>query len=449
MALRGRRLLSNAEAAAWVAGPVGYCALVVLTAKLARAIELTWRTGSLRAWPVLPACFGEDLVLIAVVGLLAHAAARARRPFGALGLSCLVLAPIAVLLAADVVSAKLTGTPITWQRLRGDEGATLRDLDLLAGRDLWGGLAGIALGLALMWPAWRFASRVRWIRGWARKRALFVTLVVGATNAMAQSALLPNSHGLDEQPVFVLAGSFVQADGFQALRLSDPEWARLHTPDLPVPPEPVPERHGQIKNVLLFLAEGIPAKHTSFTDKPASPDPTPNLRRRWRQGGMWFDRYRANWHASIQAIFSVVCSAFPPMRGDIVRIKPRIDCGELSEVMRRNDVHAGLFHGGMFNFYNKLALLGRRGYEIELDAEELARTSSRQKNQWGIDDRAMTEATLRWIDGLPKGSRFAGLLIPITAHYPYWVPRDHKAVYKRSSRHDRFLEAVRFQDEVL
>ena len=119
------------------------------------------------------------------------------------------------------------------------------------------------------------------------------------------------------------------------------------------------------------------------------------------------------------------------------RQQSRIDCGELSEVMRERNVLPGLFHSGQFNFYNKLALLGRRGDAIELDAEEIGKKSTRQKHEWGIDDRAMVESTLEWVDTLKKGDRFTALMIPITAHYPYWVPRDFKRPFKGSSRRDR------------
>ena len=43
---------------------------------------------------------------------------------------------------------------------------------------------------------------------------------------------------------------------------------------------------------------------------------------------------------------------------------------------------------------------------------------------WGIDDRAAVAETLRWIDGLDKDERFAALVIPIAAHYPFTLPPD-------------------------
>jgi len=106
----------------------------------------------------------------------------------------------------------------------------------------------------------------------------------------------------------------------------------------------------------------------------------------------------------------------------------------------------GLFHSGQFNFYNKLALLGRRGYAVELDAAELAKTSRRETQQWGIDDRAMVDATLHWVDTLPKSQRFAALMIGVSPHYPYWLPRDYTGPFPKDSREHEFLNGVAFVD---
>lgn len=441
----------------------------MLLAKIGRAVELWTRNDDVSALWRWPITLGDDLVVLASLGLLALAARRLALPWIRFCVyACLVL-PLTWLLPADVLSHRLTGTPITWHRLSGGEGATLLDLNLLDPVDLWGGLAAMALLLLVLWAALRWARRVPALGAWTRPRALLVTLLLGVGLELLRQALLPNDQGLAEQPVLVLVDSLFARAQLTARALDDPEWRALHRARNPsvkrdgargkATPEPTlgPRR---ASNVVIFLAEGIAYEHTGFAPEfrpvpsgphgkaPPKPDPTPNLVRRAERDGILFERYHANWHASIQAIFSIVCSAFPPLNGDIVRIKPRIDCGELSEVMRRHDVVSGLFHGGRFNFYNKLALLGNRGYAVELDAEELAKTSKRKRHQWGIDDRAMVDATLDWVDSLDKGQRFAALLIPITAHYPYWLPRDFKPPYPGRNRRERFLNAVAFQDQV-
>lgn len=435
---------------------------MVVLAKVARVVELSLRVDSARPWLMLPAVLGQDLVLVAAVGMLAVGLGRLRGRRSRIALTVLLLAPIGLLLPADVVSHLLIGAPLTLQRLRGDEGATLKDLHLIGTRDLAGGLLGVALALLALWPALHLGPRVRWLCRLALPRSLLVVLLIGCASSLLQSALLARNYGLAEQPVFTLLDSVFMRRGIKGIALSESEWWALYQPAIgPRKAPAAPRMEGPApRNVVIFFAEGIPFRHTGFDARFAEstprkkgkreflPNPTPNLTRLQAQHGLLFDRYYTPWHASIQAIFSLVCSAFPPMSGDIVRIKPRIDCGEFSELMRARGITPGLFHAGEFNFYNKLALLGRRGNAIELDAAELSKTSTREKNQWGIDDRAMVDATFKWIDSLPRNKPFAALLIPITAHYPYWTPSDWVKRYKGSARENRFLDAVAFQDQV-
>jgi hypothetical protein len=438
----------------------GYAFIALIVAKLVRAIEQTARVDALDHWLALPFTFGLDLVVAASIGVLAYGLSRIRSALGFRIAAWSLLLPLALLLPADLLSHRLTGAPLTVQRLRGDEGATLADLGLLGADDFALGIAGIVVCVTCVWAALRFLGRARWIEKLSRIVPLAITAAVGFGLHYAGVGLLMDEGELAEQPVVSMLASVVEPKALAGLALSEAQWRALNrskkikvAPPVPALPEDRP------RNAIIFLAEGIDYGHTGFaerfngkprpTDKQPLPNPTPNLVRRHGAEGLLFSRYYANWHASIQAIFSVNCSQFPPLQGDIVRIKPRIDCGQLSEVARSRGMAAGLFHGGMFSFYDKLALLGRRGFSTELDAAELIPKTSRKKHEWGVDDRAVIEATLKWIDKQPKDKPFFALIIPITAHYPYWTPPDFKKPYKATNRELKFLNAVAFQDQVL
>jgi hypothetical protein len=448
------------QRASRVAGPLGFGLLVLFATKLVRAIELSLRIDSHQHWLGLPFTLVDDVFAAAGIGLFALVLSYVRSPRAFKLTAWLLLLPVALLLPADLMAHKLTGAPMTWQRLRGDEGATLADLGLLDTGDLVLGLCGIALLLASVWAALRFLPRVALLRRLAAPRVLLALFAGSGALHAAASWYGPLAGELSDQPVLVMLSSFIEPASLSGLAISDADWRALNrSTSKAVPPKAPKLSDDRPRSAIVFLAEGIDYGHTGFAprfsgkprpkDKGPLPDPTPNLVRRFRDHGVVFDRYYANWHASIQAIFSVACSQFPPMQGDIVRIKPRIDCGELSEVVRARGLSAGLFHGGLFSFYDKLALLGRRGYSTELDAAELGKQSKRAKHQWGIDDRAVVEGALRWIDSLPKDKPFFALMIPITAHYPYWTPPDFKKPFKGSNRELQFLNGVAFQDHVL
>jgi hypothetical protein len=143
----------------------------------------------------------------------------------------------------------------------------------------------------------------------------------------------------------------------------------------------------------------------------------------------------------------MTCSDWPPPNAiSIIVTNPRIDCGSLPEVLRKNGIHPGLFHGGDFGFYDKLQLLGMRGFEVQKDARSIAQKDVWEYN-WGVDDRAVVANVLAWIDSLPKGERFFAVIIPITAHYPYSIPPDVVPAFPGSGARDRFSSAVHFLDD--
>lgn len=452
--------ISNAQREQRRASVYGYALIALLVAKLARTVEQAARVGAGDQWLSLPFTLGLDALIAVGFGLLAYGLCRIRSGLGFRIAAWTTLLPLALLLPADLISHRLTGAPLTMQRLRGDEGATLADLGLLGADDFVLGIAGIALCVVGVWAALRYLGRLEWLRKLSRLRALITVALVGAALHGIGMALGLDDGELAEQPVVAMLESFVEPSALSGLALTEEQWRALnHARKIKEAPPVTALPEDRPHNAIIFLAEGIDYGHTGFgprfnghprpEDGEGLPNPTPNLVRRFADHGVLFDRYYANWHASIQAIFSVNCSQFPPVQGDIVRIKPRIDCGQLSEVARSRGMIAGLFHGGMFSFYDKLAFLGRRGFSIEMDAAELGQKSKRQKHEWGIDDRAVIDSLLKWIDTRPKDKPFFALVIPITAHYPYWTPRDFKKKFKGGSREQRFLNAVAFQDEVL
>lgn len=441
-----------------VAAALWYAVGLSLAAKAFRAMDLASSSGTFEPLLKLPLVIGEDLVVAAVLGAAVAALRRWLSGWAGARLVVLLLAPWALLVGMNVMSYRLTGTGISWQRLRGDEGATLTDLDLLSTTDLVMSLAVVVIALVLMPALHLLCRRAPHMRRAAHPLAPAVVGGVGVALAVVAAVSDVETWGLEENPVVLLVESgFASEDEEErvtdrSLVLDREGWRALHQPSRRMPAPSVPKlADARVKNVVVMLAEGIPYRHTSWG--AAGRDSTPNLSRRAKTEGLRFDRFYSNYHSSIQSIFSLVCSAYPPMyvrEGNIVAQTPRIDCGELSEHLDKGGRDAGLFHGGRFAYYDKLSLLGNRGYDVALDAEHLSdRYPKRKTDKWGIDDRAVVDGTLDWIDTLPDGKPFGALLIPITAHYPYWVPPDVKPRFPGRERGEKFASAVAFFDETV
>ncbi|MCC7073348.1 MAG: sulfatase-like hydrolase/transferase [Deltaproteobacteria bacterium] len=432
-----------------------YTFLVVLTGAVAAK---TWivvdeavqgaAPGLLR-W--LPVTLAGEVLLAGLLGVAAARAARvvvAGRSLGPLALGVGLITSL--WMAANALSYRLDQTPITWWRLSGGEGGGVGDVfSLVEPRDFVPALGLCALTVACLWPLARLARipRGRWLH--APGAALLLGLIVHPVERLWLSAY---DRGLGEQPVFLFVASVF--DGEEEAAAAAPatpegwaalERAQLWTDEMKAPPPSV--AGATVRNVLLFYAEGIPRELTTLGDPER--DTTPLLAAR-AQRGVELTRYHATFHKSIAAIYSLVCSDYPPPdASNITKLNPRIDCGELSEVMAAQGVKSAVFHGGPFGFYDKLALLGGRRYHTLLDAPAIAAEDPERwfTHHWGIDDRAAVKATLSWIDSLSSDERFAAVVIPIAAHYPYSLPPDvpHATV---DARYERFLSAVRYVDLV-
>lgn len=352
-------------------------------------------------------------------------------------------------LALNLVSFTLTQAPITFQRARGDEGVRFDAHTLLRPQDVVGAIAFSLTALVLL-PLVVRAGRAAARR--LSRRAMAALLAIAVCGYGLDTLWFRGRNfGVADHVVLALLSSTVASVLDDAVRPrgfgegeTPADVAALRRARHPIiETGPPPRARAEMRNVVVFFAEGIARKHTSLGGE----DTTPNLARRAQESGLDLTRYYAPYHKSIAAIYSAVCADLPPPDGqNIVELNGRIDCGELSEVLAAHGLRAGLFHGGDFGFYDKLSLLGMRSYDVLLDARAMSDPALWEENQWGIDDRATVHHFLQWTDTLDPGDRFGALLIPITAHWPYWIPSDVEPLRPPSSSKNEFLSAVHFLD---
>lgn len=436
--------------------------LAALLARLWRAAGLWLEAGADDGFVWLPLGLAADLLFAGLLVLLIQGLdvavnvvvgrlTRGRRlPHVGLTAGAFLGLMHVAWLGLNLVSFTLTQAPITFQRARGDEGVKLDAHNLLRLEDVVPAILFAAAALLVIPLAVAAGRRLAPHLG-ARRVAM---ALAGATLAYGADAVWfrQENFGVADHAVFTLVSSFADgaldeddADDKPVLaqdasrdlgQLLRPRASRQET-------APPPRGRAEMKNVVVFFAEGIARKHTSLGGTNA----TPNLARRAAETGLELTRYHSPYHKSIAAIYSAVCSDWPPPNGqNVVEINGRVDCGELSDVLTQNGLRVGLFHGGDFGFYDKLMLLGMRGYEVMEDARAMSDPLVYDENEWGIDDRATVHHLLQWVDTLAPGDRFGALLIPITAHWPYWIPADVDPLKAPTSSKNQFLSAVHFID---
>ena len=161
-----------------------------------------------------------------------------------------------------------------------------------------------------------------------------------------------------------------------------------------------------------------------------------------------FTRYHAASPVSIKSLFNIFCSMYPyPEFEFITSINPRIPCRSLSEVLHENGYRGSLFHAGHFSFTNKLNFFSERGIEYLADSDVMD-NSSYFTYGWGIDDQAMIDEAIKWIDD-NKYQPFFSVFIPITPHYPYVLPDGKKAAFPTTSLHSKYNNGIHYIDSLV
>jgi hypothetical protein len=419
-------------------------------AKIWRAGDLYLEAGALDGFRWLPLGLGAEFVVAGVFAGLVALASRVNLWVAGVVFGSLVGGEL-FWLALNDVSFRVSQIGVTWERLRGDEGIAVKDFHLMAMGDVIPAIVyGVVAAVLCAGVGWWMRHRQIASRG-----IVVATALGGCLYAADLFVYADRNFGMGDSPVLLMARTYVRAffgrEFVQIPRTVPVPRTRKDRLALLTSQEPqpagavVPERKApSVKNGILFFSEGIARKHTGLEGQPT----TPHLMKALEQhGGLDLTNYYTTYHKSIAAIFSMTCSDFPPPNAkNIMEVNPRIDCGALPEVLSKNGVHAGLFHGGDFGFYDKLQLLGMRGFEIQKDARAIVQPGIWEYD-WGVDDRATVDAVLSWIDTLPKDERFFAVIIPITAHYPYAIPPDVPPAFPGAAAKDRFYSAVHFLDQ--
>jgi energy-converting hydrogenase Eha subunit A len=196
------------------------------------------------------------------------------------------------------------------------------------------------------------------------------------------------------------------------------------------------------RHVVLYIAESTAAR---FVDETTMP----KLAALQRERTLTFVDHVAPSPISIKAIFALLCGLHPlPDDALETAALPGVACASLPETLTAAGFDAALFHGGYFAFTDKLAFLGERGFDVLMDGENNPRRAAAWTNGWGIDDRAVVDEALEWLDHRKDVARSSLLVvIPLIPHHEYFLPPDAATPFGTRTLVDRYKNALRFSDD--
>jgi hypothetical protein len=391
--------------------------------------------------------FGVEAVLAAALLVLGH---RAPRLALGLGLGAGLVA------AVDVFFALVFGAPLTpAQRVWGHAA----DLSMVARGPLVLTLLAIVVVLVTAARAFRTPPRTRQVV--VVVAALFAVAVVGRGFEHLQDRGTARRHaGLDDNPVLALlplppsamtaavttSAGHVPGRGAPYADASLEGLLAVGDDDRHTDTDPSPvalDRSRRPRHIVLYVAESLAAR---FVDETTMP----RLTALQHDRSLTFRDHVAPSPISIKAIFSLLCGLHPlPDEQLETTAIPGIACGSLPETLTAAGFDAALFHGGYFAFTDKLAFLGERGFQVLVDGENNPRRATAWTNGWGIDDRAVVDEALDWLDRRADPTRPSLLVvIPLIPHHEYFLPPDVPTPFGTRTVVDRYRNALRFADDV-
>lgn len=404
-----------------------------LAAKLV-ALASVVTQAPLRATLAFLGGFAVDAALVLVLAWLAHATRRrtwARRAVTVLG------ALVALYSLLNVYLVWAYGSPLTPAMLRyaGDADVALfAPAPLIAAASALGLALGLSLGAAHL------------LEGAGRRRGagvVLAALVTGGVTAQLFDDGRLAAFGLERNALgALLAGWLPDRSGGKRLPWDAPSQA---PPERALRPVSVATSQGRPRHLVLWLAESTAARYVSLTG--GDPRITPVLES-LREHTLSFTEYRANSPVSAKAIFSVMCGMAPlPEARFETRVVPRIACPSLPETLVAAGWDAALFHGGYFAFTDKLALLSERGFQVLMDGESAPDRERWFTNGWGIDDAAIVEHGLAWLEQRPDPSRpSVAVYLPLYPHYEYFLPPGVAEPFGRDTLEQRYKNGVHYTD---
>ncbi len=409
----------------------------------------------------------SDLTVASALGCLHYAFTfKARSPkhaYLAMFFGFTLLVPVAILHIVSIPFFRLYQTPLRFTQLV--LAGNLSDVAESASSEVDVGytIAALALTLACFivtpWLTHHICGfyrrqlvrvHTRWIAGALSLTAVAVAWSVGLwpTNEVTQAAnSLLNPNYIFVQSWMQWAGrrfrddqSMKNAPHFVSTRLFDAS-PPSDTLDSLVNTENFPQKNS---NVVLIVIES--ASVNRFGPWRGNPSTTPVLNT-LKPYSLIFDNYYSPTPVSMKSLISLTCSTYPHADPEAdTYTNPSIDCKSLSEMFFNAGYQSALFHAGHFTYTDKDLFFSGRGYGVMRDARALKNKNHYPSNGWGIDDRAMFDEAIDWLEHLQENRPFFLTLVTLSPHHPYKINNVTPAPFGIRSPQAKYDNAVHLVD---
>lgn len=192
-------------------------------------------------------------------------------------------------------------------------------------------------------------------------------------------------------------------------------------------------------NVVLIALESTAAQYLKLYG--ADMDPMPNLTR-LADHSIIFERAYTVYPESIKGLLSVLCSQYPALdRPAETYTNMRTPC--IAQALTEAGYRTALFHAGRFGYLGMEAVVENRGFQTLEDAGKIG---GKVDSSFGVDEPAVVDRMLRWIDERSQ-QKFFITYLPIAGHHPYATPE--RGPFSTDTDFGNYLNALHYGDAAI
>ena len=199
-------------------------------------------------------------------------------------------------------------------------------------------------------------------------------------------------------------------------------------------------------NLVIILLESVRAG--ALTSYNPSLDTAPFLDS-LAQGGLLAKSAYTTLPHTTKSLVPTLCGVPPDIRQALSETVPGalpVKC--LPEMLKPLGYSSAFFQPATGQFEQRSQLIANMGFDKFVGLEQLDKAGFQSPNYLGVEERAMTEPIMEWVDA-QRGPFFLGM-ITLTTHHDYKVPTTFKKKdYGVSERWSDYLNAMRYTDQWL
>jgi lipoteichoic acid synthase len=205
-----------------------------------------------------------------------------------------------------------------------------------------------------------------------------------------------------------------------------------------------------IKNVLIYVLESVPAEYIGVYGKNESVTPVLD---QYSKMGVTFGNIYAHAPATNLSMVSMLCSVYPRISyNSLTEEHPDMPLPSLISVLKESGFECAFFNSADNNFQNAGRFFKARGFDHISDCNSLGKKEfyaddGHWKHMGGQPDSITANEMLDWIEK-KKEKKWISMMWSYQTHYPYFF-KGTEVQYSSNKDLNRYLNALNNADKVL